>query len=72
MTAILLRIAIYAIIAAMLYFGVRSIVRDWKRRFGELDKRTRERDLKERQRPDVIDLKRDKDGVYRKPDDDRK
>jgi len=66
---ILLRIAIYALIAGALYFGVRRIFLDWKGRFREIDKAKRDRDLKERQRPDVIDLKRGEDGVYRRKDD---
>ncbi len=72
MSAVLLRILIYALVAAAIYYGLRSIMRDWRRRFGEMDKQTRERDLRERQRPDVINLKRDKDGVYRRPDDDKR
>ena len=69
MSAILLRIAVYALIAGAIYFGIRSILRDWRSRFRELDKKARARDLKERQRPDVIDLKRDDDGIYRRKDD---
>ena len=65
MTAVLLRLAVYAIIAGLLYFGIRRILLDWRNRFRDLDKKTRERDLNERERPDVIDLKKDKDGVFR-------
>lgn len=65
MSGILLRLAIYALIAGMLYFGIRRIFRDWRDKFRDLDKSTRERDLKERARPDVITLKRDSDGVFR-------
>ena len=68
MSAILLRIAIYAIIAGIIYFAIRKIYLDWRGRFRDLDKKVRERDLKERERPDVIDLKRDDDGVFRKKD----
>lgn len=71
MSYILLRVAIYAAIAGALYLGIRKIYLDWTGRFREMDKKRRERDLKERQRPDVIDLKRDDDGVYRRKDDDR-
>lgn len=69
MSAILLRIALYALIAGALYFGIRKIFLDWRGRFREFDKKTRERDLKERQRPDVIDLKRGDDGIFRRKDD---
>ena len=71
MSAILLRIAIYALIAGAIYFSIRKIYLDWRGKFRELDKKTRERDLKERKRPDVIDLKRGDDGIYRRKDDDR-
>ena len=70
MSAILLRVLIYALIAGLIYFAIRKIVRDWTGKFRELDKKTRERDLHERQRPDVIDLRRDADGVYRRKDED--
>ena len=72
MSAILLRIAVYAIIAGIIYFAIRKIILDWKGRFREIDKQTRERDLRERQRPDVIDLKRDEDGVFRKKDEEKR
>lgn len=72
MSYILLRIAVYAIIAGAIYFGVRRILLDWRGRFRDLDQSRRERDLRERERPDVIDLKRDKDGVYRRDDEERK
>lgn len=65
MSAILLRIAIYGIIAGMLYFGIRSIVRDWRDKFRSLDKTRHERDIKERKRSDVVTLTRDSDGVFR-------
>jgi hypothetical protein len=71
MSAIVLRIILYAAIAGAIYFGVRKIVSDWRGRFRELDKKTRQRDLSERKRPDVIDLKRDEDGIYRRKDEDR-
>lgn len=72
MTAILLRVVIYAVIAGAVWWGVRRIWLDWRNRFRDLDtaqhKATRQRDLAERARPDVITLKRDKDGTYRPPD----
>jgi len=66
-----IRILIYAIIFALIYFGIRKILKDWRERFKEVDEQTRKRDLKERQRPDVIDLKRDDDGIYRPGDEDK-
>ncbi len=65
MSAILLRLAVYALIVGGIYFGVRRILGDWKARFQDLDRERHQRDLQERQRPDVIDLKRGEDGVYR-------
>jgi len=72
MTGILLRIVIYAVIAGIIYFAIKKIIDDWKGRFREMDDKVRERDLKERKRPDVIELKRDEDGVYRKKDEDQR
>jgi hypothetical protein len=69
MTVILLRIVLFAAIGFAIYFGVRRIWRDWTRQFKAEDKAIHERDLAERARPDVITLKRDKDGTYRPPDD---
>ncbi|WP_417310219.1 hypothetical protein [Devosia sp.] len=69
MTGYVLRIILFAIIGAMIYFGVRRIYRDWKGQFKEVDKQRHKRDLQERQRPDVVTLKRDKDGKFRPPED---
>lgn len=69
MSAAFLRIVIFLVIAAALYFGLRSIWRDFSGQFRAEDKQRRQRDLRERQRPDVIDLKRNKDGVFRPPAD---
>lgn len=68
MTAIILRFVIYAAIAAALYFGIRKIWRDWTDQFRKLDREQHKRDMRERDRPDVITLKRDGDGVYRPND----
>jgi hypothetical protein len=67
MTAILLRIIIYAAIASFVYFGIRRLWRDLTGQFRSDDKTKRARDVADRQRPDVIELKRDADGVYRPP-----
>lgn len=65
MTAVLLRIVIYVAIAAAIYFAARKIWKDWKGAFRVEDADRRARDLRERKRPDVITLTRDKDGTYR-------
>ena len=67
MTAILIRLIIYAAIIGFIYFGARKIWRDWTAQFRTVDKQRHERDLSERARPDVIDLKRDGDGIFRAP-----
>jgi hypothetical protein len=67
-SAILLRLLIYVIIIGAVWFGVRKIWRDWKGQFRDLDKQQRQRDLAERKRPDVIDLKRGDDGTFRPKD----
>lgn len=68
MTAIIIRILIYAAIAGFVYFGARRIWRDLTGQFKADDKAKHAREVKERASPDVIDLKRDDDGVYRPPD----
>ena len=75
MSAFALRIIIFLVIALFIWLGVRRIWRDWQGTFRAQDEEARqlrrERDLRERQRPDVIDLKRDEDGTYR-PDDEKR
>lgn len=75
MTAIFIRIALYVGIALVIYLGVRRIWRDWSGTFKREDEEARrvrrERDLRERSQPGVIDLKRDKDGTFRPGDDQR-
>jgi uncharacterized protein YpmB len=65
----LLRILIFAILALIIYFGIRRIWMDWSNKFKTDEEQARiarrQRDLAERQRPDVIDLKQDEDGTYR-------
>ncbi len=68
MTGIALRILIFALIAGAIYLGVRRIWRDWRKQFKSEDEAIHQRDLEERKRPDVITLKRDKDGTYRPPE----
>ena len=68
MIAIAIRIVIFAAIGLAIYFGVRRIWRDWSGQFRTEEKAIHDRDLAERARPDVITLKRDKDGTFRPPD----
>lgn len=68
MTIILLRVLIFALIGGAIYLGTRRIWRDWTKQFRTEEKAIHERDLKERQSPGVITLKRDKDGTFRPPD----
>lgn len=64
-----LRILIFVVIGLMIYFGVRRIWKDWSGKFNqdaeEARQIRRQRDLAERQRPDIIELKRDDDGTFR-------
>ena len=71
MSAVALRLIVFLIVAGVVFLGARRIWRDWKGQFKEVDEAKHKRDLKERDRPDVITLKRDRDGTFR-PDDDRK
>ena len=68
MTGILLKIIIFAVVAWFVYTNVRRLWRDLTGQFRADDKAKKDRVQQERQRPDVIDLKRDADGVYRPPD----
>ncbi len=65
----LLRILLFTLIALIIYFGIRRIWKDWSGKFKADEEEARllrrQRDLAERQRPDVIDLKRGDDGTYR-------
>ena len=64
----ILRVALFLAIGFALYLGVRRIWRDWTRQFRTEEEAIHKRDLEERERPDVITLKRDKDGTFRPPD----
>lgn len=72
MTAVLLRALVIVLIAGAIYLGLRRIWRDWTRQFRVEEKAIHERDLKERDAPGVITLKRDKDGTFRPPDNDNR
>ncbi|UXN73670.1 hypothetical protein N8D56_23400 [Devosia sp. A8/3-2] len=79
MTGFIIRILIFAVVFGVIYLGIRKIWRDWKGQFKSDDEAARqlrrERDLRERQQPGVIDLKRDNDGTFRpngKDDDKRR
>jgi hypothetical protein len=64
-TYFILRILIFVLVFGAIFLGARRIWRDWRNQFKAVDQARRERDLRERKRPDVIELKRNKDGVYR-------
>tara|TARA_R110002020_G_scaffold8652_16_gene34416 strand:+ start:893 stop:1117 length:225 start_codon:yes stop_codon:yes gene_type:complete len=72
----LLRILIFVAIAIFIYLGVMKIWHDWTRQFKSEDEEARrlrrERDLREREQPGIIDLKRDDDGRFRPEDDDKR
>jgi hypothetical protein len=61
----LIKVLIFALIAGAVFLGARRIWRDWRGHAKKLDDADRRRDLAERGRPDVISLKRDKDGKFR-------
>jgi hypothetical protein len=69
MTYILLRIVIFLVIAGAIFLGARRIWRDWSGQFKAVDQARRARDLRERKRSDVIELKRNKDGIFRPGED---
>jgi hypothetical protein len=70
-TLIIIRIVVIALVFGAIAFGIRRIWRDWTKQFRVEEKQIHERDLKERDAPGVITLKRDKDGTFRPPTDER-
>lgn len=72
MTALLLRLVIFAVIGIAVFWGIRKIWRDWSGSFRDEDKARLDRDRAEREaikRTDgMITLKRDKDGKFRPED----
>jgi hypothetical protein len=70
MSYMIFRVIVILLIFGAIFLGVRRIWRDWTGHSKAVDKARHARDLQERARPDVIDLKRNKDGVYRPGDDD--
>lgn len=64
------RVLVFIAILLAIHFGLRRILRDWSAKFLQDDKDQHERDIKERDRYDVIDLKRNDDGVFRPGDED--
>lgn len=71
MSGLVLKILIFLAIAIAIFLGIRRIWRDWRLEFRALDRADRERDLRERARPDVVTLKRSQDGVFRREDEPR-
>jgi len=68
MLGIILKLLTYVIIGSAIYFGIKRIINDWREQFRKSDQSVRDRDLKERERPDVMELKKDEDGVFRPND----
>ncbi|MCS6758489.1 MAG: hypothetical protein MO852_05105 [Candidatus Devosia euplotis] len=72
----LLRVLVFLVIGIFIYLGVAKIWRDWTRQFKFDDQEAlclrRERDKREREKPGIIDLKRDADGRFRPEDDDKR
>lgn len=72
----LLRVLIFLALAIVIYLGIAKIWRDWTRQFKSDDEEARrlrrERDQREREKPGIIDLKRDQDGRFRPDEDDKR
>ncbi|MGJ8527052.1 hypothetical protein [Maritalea sp.] len=61
-----LRIIIFVVIIALIIYGVRSIKRNINDYFSDADKEKLKRDRADRDRAEIVDLKRDpKDGIFR-------
>jgi hypothetical protein len=69
MSAIILRLIVFAAIAAFVYFGVKRLLADVKNYFRGAPPSPVRPDLRQAPPPEVIDLKRGSDGVYRPPTD---
>jgi hypothetical protein len=69
MSIVALRILLFVAILGLIAWGARRIWRDWRQGFRDIDRQRHSRDLAERGRPDVITLRRDTDGTYRRPED---
>ena len=69
MSGILFKLAIFLVVAGAIFLAVRRIWRDWRGEYRRIDKQRHDRDVRERARPDVVTLKRDKDGHFRPPQD---
>ena len=61
----LLKIVLFLVLAGIVFLGARRIWRDWRGEAKRLDAADRKRDLRERAHPNVVTLKRDKDGKFR-------
>ena len=72
MTLVLLRVVVIVLIFGAIYLGIRRIWRDFTKQFRAEEKAIHDRDVKERDAPGVITLKRDKDGTFRPPDNDNR
>ena len=68
MTGAILKFLVVAFIFWLIYAGIRRIWREWTKQFRVEEKQIHERDLRERDAPGVITLKRDKDGTFRPPE----
>ena len=67
MSGIALKILLFVLLAGVIFLGARRIWRDWTGEAKRVAEAERKRDLAERRRPDVIDLKRSEDGTFRPP-----
>lgn len=68
MTGTILKFLVIGFIFWLIYAGIRRIWREWTKQFRVEEKQIHERDLRERDAPGVITLKRDKDGTFRPPE----
>lgn len=62
------RIVFFAAVLGLILWGLRSITRDWTKKFRADDEERLKRDRQEAKRPGIISLKKGDDGVYRPGD----
>lgn len=61
----LFKLLTYIVVFSVVFYGIRKIITDWRNKFIHDDAQKHQRDLKERDQDNVINLKPDDDGVFR-------
>ncbi len=68
----LFKLLTYIVVFSVVFYGIRKIITDWRDKFNHDDAQKHQRDLKERDQDNVIDLKADDEGIFRPKDENDK